>query len=449
MGRKARRIIGVVAAIAVPFVAPAIASSIGLSAAIGSTAASAATGAVLGAGAAAIGGTNIAQGALMGGIGGGIAGYNYTPTPTASSAVPEGFSSGFSGDPSLANYSVTPTLTAGTSFDAMGNIIPVGAIDPTTGTAVSSLSGMNYGYGASGFGFPTAAPDLGTQLSTAGYSSGFPGDPSLAPAGLTPPTTVASGGYTYDAMGNVVQAGSIDPTTQASVGAGIPGVAPSSSVVSTPGTIAPTTTAATSAPTTFTEALKQMPGEIAAKFKDPKALADITLRAAGTLAGSAIAGDGMTPEERRLLEAERADLERLRTENEALFRERLAAAQNLLGESRYFDPEYFGLQSARRSQLAGARSRQAGLRGLRGRQRDVAARQFELETAKTTGTAYDVGAQTGLTGRIQTQQAGLFTMPTSFPSVSYAGLRGAYDSAAERRAAQQKDIGKLFGTLTG
>jgi hypothetical protein len=192
-----------------------------------------------------------------------------------------------------------------------------------------------------------------------------------------------------------------------------------------------------------------VPGAIAEKFKDPKVLADMTLRAAGQLAGAALAGDGLSAEEQQLLAAERADLERLRTENEALFRERLTAAQNLIGDSRYFDPEYFGLQRARQSQIAGARAKRAGLRGLRGRQRDIAERQFDIETARTTGSAYDVGAQAATTGRLQTQQAGLSLMPSTFPSVSYTGLRGAYDTAAQRRSERQSDIGKLFGTLTG
>jgi hypothetical protein len=451
MGKKARRIIGVVAAIAVPYLAPKIAATVFASTAINATVASALTGAALGAGAAAIGGTDIAQGALMGGISGGIAGY-MQPTAAAPAAPAAPVADTYGA------LSTTPALTPGATYDAFGNVIPATTITPT-------FAGMEYGYGASGYGFPEAAgtasfggappavADISTQLS--GVRLG--GDPYVdamqsasaytAPSAVTPTTT---GGFTYDAMGNVVPAGSIDPTTGASVGTSIAGVQPSANLVSTPD-IVPATAAATTAaakPTTFSEAIKQVPGEIADKFKDPKALANLTLLAAGQLAGAAFAGDGMSREERQLLEAERADLERLRTENESLFRERLAAAQNLMGESKYFDPEYFGLQSARRAQLAGARSRKAGLRGLRGRQKDVAARQYDIETARTTGTAYDVGAQTGLTGRLQTQQAGLSMMPTSFPSVSYAGLRGAYDSAAQRRSQQQSDIGRLFGSLT-
>lgn len=498
MGRKLRRVLSVVAAIAIPFVAPVIATSIGLSSAIGAAAANTVTGAVLGAGAAKLGGGDPLIGAITGGAGGYFgggggdlfAGPTSTPAPVAGPAGYGSFTTGadtgftyYGGgtplDTSGALTPFTPTAVAGQATGLDAFISPTGAppISVPTTTPLDVGASLSATPIAPSAPAPAPAPDIGSQLSGYGnmgdISQGisYYGDTSI-PAGTASTAAGVAGypaGYTYYGPSEVSPPpGTIAPTTPAS--AQVTGLdlytAPSEytyygspTPTPPPGTIAPTTPVATpgvvtgldayvNPPSTFTEALKKVPGEIAAKFTDPKALANLTLQAAGLLAGSALAGDGMTPEERQLLEAERADLERLRSENEDLFRERLQAAQNLLGESRYFDPEYFGLQSARRSQLAGARSRKAGLRGLRGRQRDVAARQFELETARTTGTAFDVGSQTGLTGRLQTQQAGLSMMPTSFPSVSYAGLRGAYDTAAQRRSQQQGDIGRLFGALT-
>ena len=75
MSKKLKKILGVVAAIAIPFAAPLIAGSAalaGVAGAIGTTATSALVGAGLGAANAAITGGNVAQGALMGGFGGGM-----------------------------------------------------------------------------------------------------------------------------------------------------------------------------------------------------------------------------------------------------------------------------------------------------------------------------------------------------------------------------------------
>jgi hypothetical protein len=209
--------------------------------------------------------------------------------------------------------------------------------------------------------------------------------------------------------------------------------------------------AASSTPTTFVEALKQVPSQIAARFSDPKALADLTLRAAGQLAGSAFAGDGLSPEERQLLNAQTAELQKLQQTNQDLFNQRLQAAQQLMGESRYFDPEYFGLQSARRAQIADARAKRAGLRGLEDPVRQAEARRFDLATARDAATAFDVGYGTGVQGRLHTLTAGINAMPTGFPSsmIDYTSLRNAYSDAAERVRKKQASIGTLFGSLTG
>jgi hypothetical protein len=206
-----------------------------------------------------------------------------------------------------------------------------------------------------------------------------------------------------------------------------------------------------SRPATFADALRQVPSAVAAKFSDPKALADMTLRAAGMLAGSAIAGDGLSAEEKALLQAQTDELRNLQQTNAALFNQRLEQAQNLMGESKYFDPEYFGLQRARRAQLAGAKAKRAGLRGLTGAARESESRRFDLATARDVGTAFDQGYGTGVGGRLQTMQAGMQMMPGGFPSSmgDYTNLRSAYGAAASRARQTQQDIGDLFGSFTG
>ena len=203
-----------------------------------------------------------------------------------------------------------------------------------------------------------------------------------------------------------------------------------------------------SQPATFMDALSQVPREIAAKFSDPKKLADMTLRAAGMLAGSALAGSGLSSEEEALLGQQTEELRQLQKTNQALFNQRLEQAQNLAGESKYFDPEYFGLQSARRAQTAGAVAKRAGLRGMTGEQRASEGRRYDIEFGRRTGTAYDTGFQSAISPRLQAQQAGLAQMPTSGPSVNYSGLQTAYTNAATRQRDRQQDIGDLFGSLT-
>tara|TARA_R110000868_G_scaffold387324_1_gene655889 strand:- start:96 stop:626 length:531 start_codon:yes stop_codon:yes gene_type:complete len=166
------------------------------------------------------------------------------------------------------------------------------------------------------------------------------------------------------------------------------------------------------------------------------------------LAGSALAGSGLSPEEETLLRQQTEELRQLQQTNQALFNQRLEQAQSLVGESKYFDPEYFGLQSARRAQTAGAVAKRAGLRGLTGDRREAEARRYDIESGRRTGTAYDTGFQSAISPRLQTMSAGLSMMPTSGPSVNYTGLQNAYSSAARRQRETQQDIGDLFGTLT-
>lgn len=339
MSKSVKRIIGVVAAIAIPFAAPAIASSIGLSAAIGATAGSAITGAVLGGATSALTGGDWRRGALMGGIGGGVSGY----------------------------------------------------LQPAAGLKEVAVTGSRY----------TLAP--GTA---AGYT--------VAPAAATAAAAAPAAGIMARAAGG-------------------------------------TSAAATGAPTTFTEALRQVPAAVAQRFANPQALADLTLRAAGQLAGSALAGEGLSADEQKLLAAQQAELAWLQQNNQALFQQRLQEAQELLGEARYFDPEYFGLQAARRQQLAGVAQEREGLRGLTGTRRAAEQRRIRLGTARNVGTAYDVGYGTGVTGRLQTRQAGLAALPERAPATygGYEGLLQSYQQARTGREANLGGMGDLFGSFTG
>ena len=196
-------------------------------------------------------------------------------------------------------------------------------------------------------------------------------------------------------------------------------------------------------------AVSEVPGRIGAQLTDPKRLADMTLRAAGMLAGSAIAGTGLTPAEQQLLNEQTQELRQLRETNQQLFQQRVQAAQDLAGEAKYFDPEYYGLQAARKAQLGVARQATAGLRGLTGEQLATGRRRAALETSRAAGTGFDTGFQQGMRGQIETRRAGIQAMPTEAPSMmaGYESLGRAYDTAARRRAEVQKQVGGLFADV--
>jgi hypothetical protein len=460
-----KTIIGIAAAIAIPFVAPMIASSIGLSATIGTALGSATAGGVLGgalvgAGLGAVKGAvlgeDIGRSALFGGIGGGIGGYTAAPTaPTGAGISPT----------TAGGQGLAPTGGQGFSFSGTEGL-STGGIAQTTaplsgstfGADYSLAAGMQPSYGFTGAGTyglqaPTSSYDIGAALSSstpvdyslaAGmqpYTGGL-STTSMAPSGATQ-TTTADGTTAYGAPTYTdPTATAIAPTTTA--------MAPADYNIAS-GAAPATTTASASG--SFTDKLAQVPGKIMDRFTDPEKLADMTLRAAGMLAGSALATQGLTAEEQQMLTEYTEEMRRLQRENESLFNQRLEQAQKLLGESKYFDPEYFGLQRARRTQVAGGKAKRAGLRGLTGERREAESRRFDLATARDVGSSFDQGYLTGIQGRLQTQQAGLTAMPTAYPSGSagseYEALRAAYAGAERRTREQQADIGNLFGSFTG
>jgi hypothetical protein len=198
----------------------------------------------------------------------------------------------------------------------------------------------------------------------------------------------------------------------------------------------------------FMTALRAVPGEIANTFSDPKRLADLTLRAGGALAGSLIVGQGLNPDEQKLLDAYTAEMAELQKTNKELFNQRMEQAMALAGDAKYFDPEYFGLQRARRTQIAGARQKQAGLRGMEGPERAVLERQYDLGISRNVGTAYDQGYLTGVQGGMATRQAGLSALPQSQP-VSFQGVADIYKQSDARRAQQLSNFNQLYGAFTG
>jgi hypothetical protein len=487
-GGGLKAVVGVVAAVAIPFAAPAIVGAIASSTAIaasmpfvtaalsttaGAVVGSAIVGAGLGAVSAKITGGDVGRGALMGAIGGGIGGYSQAGSITAQGTNVGTGSTGIL-DAGTANLATTPTANAVVTNVGSGTGYwspELGAfVDPSTG---STIAAQNIAYGG------TVDSALASQLSTGGTLSatGASNAQTLADAinasgtlAVNTPGAVggsagafgAGGGMYYDPTTAV--AGSAPSYAQAglqytpameqaaanqAVQAGTMVNTPATATTSAQTVQAGTTGAvAQAAPTTFSEALKQ-------KFTDPRNQADLFLRAAGQLAGSAIAGDGLSDEERTLLNEQTAELRQLRETNQDLFNQRLQEAQNMLGESRYFDPSYFGLQSERAVKTAGSRAKREAL-GKFGSQRAglrrAEERRFDLGLATGGQTAYLQGADAAQQNKLRTQQAGINALPTSGPA---AGLQygqyvgGLYDAADRRRRQAAGDIGDLFGSFTG
>lgn len=445
MSRAVKTVVAVAAAIAVPIAAGPIAAAIGLSAAVGTAAGGAivggALGAAVGAGSAAMMGQNVGRGALIGGLGGAVSGGLSGAAGGAAAGV-EGAATAFPVDVG-APIAAVPLGEAGAAVGGAG-------------LGGAGTGGLDVGFNAAGAaGVDTATTtisDGGFGGAGAGGAEGFGGtgaDQTRAGVGLRLPET----NFTTVSERALASGAPTDLNLTA-------GMAPSVGLRAAPSDLIPTATYASAvpaatggaAPSTFTEALSRVPAAIATRFTDPNVLADLVLRAGGQLAGSAIAGEGLTSEEKQLLDAQTEELRNLQQTNQALFNEKLSAAQALVGESRYFDPEYFGLQRARRAQAAGARAKQAGLRGLTGERRAAESRRYDLATGRETGTAFDVGYGTGIQGRLQTQQAGLaaFPQPMSYGSVSaYNDPMNAYGAAQNRVSRTQQNIGQFIGDITG
>ncbi|WP_445772130.1 hypothetical protein [Rheinheimera sp.] len=490
-GGGLKAVIGVAAAIAIPFAAPAIVGAIASSTAIaaslpfvtaalsttaGAVIGSAIVGAGLGAVTAKVTGGDVGRGALMGAIGGGIGGYS-----EAGNIVAQGQNVGTGAtaltDAGTATLATTPTANAvvtnvgsntGYWSPELGQFV-----DPMTGNTIAA---QNIAYGGTvdsalasqlsqgGVNAQTLANSINSSgtlaVNTPGAIGGSAGafgagggtyyDPTTAVAGSSPVYSQAGLQYTpameQAAANQAVQAGTMVNT---------PGTAATATTAATPAqtvqaATAPAVTggATVAAPTTFSQALKQ-------KFTDPKAQADMFLRAAGQLAGSTVAGDGLSDEEKQLLQQQTAELQQLRTTNQELFNQRLQEAQALIGESGYFNPAYFGMQAQRSVQTSGARAKRDALSKFgpkRAGLRAAEERRFDIGISTGGQTAYLQGADAAQQNRIRTQTAGLSAMPTGAPSgaLQYGSYIGSlYDAADRRRRQNAGDIGDLFGSFTG
>jgi hypothetical protein len=148
------------------------------------------------------------------------------------------------------------------------------------------------------------------------------------------------------------------------------------------------------------------------------------------------------------MKAQQAELEKARASNAAFTQERFSQAQRLLGEADYLNPEYMGRQAGQAALVRGSIQEAEGTRGLTGARREAELRRFRLGTSRNVGTAFQQGFGQGVTGRIQTRQAGIQSIPTEYPTTTTEGLN-LDDAQLARRNAERKGIGLLLGDVIG
>ena len=466
-GNVFKAVVAVAAAVAVPYFAPQIAASIGLSGAVSSALAGTAlagasgaiaggiVGAALGAVTAKVTGQDAGRGALFGAIGGGITGYQGINAAT-----------GALNAPATATAAAQAPVTTGTGITTGGGISAgmtqaemLAAQEAGFGMTQQAqmLAAQDAGLGAtlSGGGAETA---YGYQAPTAGLNTAAA--PQVAGSQGQVQTGAQPGMTQQQAMLAEQQAG-FDvppPTTQSQQAQMLAaqdaafGTTPGATAV---GYTAPTQTTMGAIGEKLTTAATNVGKEVVKSISDPKKQADLLLRAAGQIAGTYLAPEGMTPEQKAELDKQRQELETLRTTNQELFKEKLEAARQLVQDANYFDPEYFGLQRARQVQQAGAkveREQLAKIPQAKAGLRAAEQRRIRLGTGRDVGTAYDTGFTTAVDAQNRARSAGLNLYPSasSLSTQTYAqNLMGMYDKAEERKRDAIARTQKLFGTVLG
>lgn len=485
MSKAVKQVVGVVAAVAIPFAAPAIVGAIAGSTAIaaampavtaalgttvGATVGSAIVGAGLGAVSAKITGGDVGRSALMGAIGGGIGGYANSAniigqanqatavasTPaTAAATTPVATAAGTTNTAITAGGDVATMNASGQWVTANGQVVPSSSIaygGQVESSLANTLSSSNNALEAANAIQSSGTLAVNTPTALGGNAAALGSTAYYDPAAMT----AAPGAYTNTVTGQAFtpsasyqQAGlAVTPAAEAAATYQAAQAAPAGATTAGGTTPAGGPAPAATAPKTFSEALM-------AKLNNPTAQADMVLRAAGQLAGSALAGDGLSDEEKELLNQQTEELRQLRETNQDLFNQRLQEAQNLVGEAKYFDPSYFGLQAERGVKRGVSRAKRDALRGIgknRAGLRAAEERRFDIASATGGETAYLQGADAAQQNRIRTLTSGLTAMPNSGPAgaLQYGQYLGSlYDAADKRRRQTAGDVGDLFGSFTG
>ena len=439
-----KKLVAVAAVIAIPIAAPAIASSIGLSAAIGSVMGSALVGAGLGAVTGAITGQDIGRSALMGGLSGGVAGY-FNPGATDG----------------VANQAFSGTEFRPEAYADATNISNAGTVNLDMDGGVSQ--GMDQVGG--NVQQPQTLTDGGANAGTVGdrLSNTGPGGMGANTSGANNITTNAQGQQilTTPSGDQIIlkgeMAGSYPGQDAFNASQGIVNQ-PNPNLVnaSFPGqSMANNTTLQNlgSQSTNQASLLSRTGSEIASRFTDPKALADVSIQAGLQLIGAEIMGVGdMSDEEKEVLRLQKEQMEQLKARDKEAYDFAMKRANELYAMGQRFDPEQLARQYyGRASQKAGLAKRDA-LRNINPSNTALRAaeeRRFNLGAAANTGSAYDRGMITGLNQQANylNKSAAAFPNQGGNYSAALTGLNQTYANLARKKSAAQQGFNQMFGAF--
>lgn len=296
--------------------------------------------------------------------------------------------------------------------------------------------------------------DVGKAAIVGALTGGISGYASAATAGVP---SEAGGFFSPQGGGAALSQGTAAPTAATTAATAAPTAAAAGGAggfFSPTGGGAALTSAGAAAPTASLgqralAAVQEAGSQIVTKFTDPKAIADMTLRAAGQLAGSAIAGSGLSPAEQKLLAAQAADLQELKNTNQELYNLRLEQAKAILGEA----ARDYGFETESQARARGAGLTTAAVRGLTGERRRTElarqrrARAEEIATGRARGEL--ISAQQTQAAR----QAGLTALPMGGPQASTmlarSGVMTDFAEAERRRKEAAEQAGEFFGSQSG
>lgn len=440
-----KAIVAVAVAIAIPYFAPQVATSIfGASTMLTKVAA----GALMGGAAGALGLTpgGFKQGALMGGFSTGV--NTYFGGPTYQSGASD-LGSGLSASAPGAGAPVTTSSYTGGMYD----IAPVDYSLASGATPVQSLS-------------PTAASGVGETLSTQLPQQGVQVasiNPNVYGSGATmtdvPMTLSDAQLYTQAAESGVnTGASTLDgfrglrTTPSATMdlygGATSYGVRPPANFELAPNLGPSTPRLGVSAPTTYT-------GELAARFTDPRRLADMTIMATPQLIGQVYAAQAAKEQEKKLQEYQR-QMQAAEGKDEAAYAQAKALYDEAIQSAKNINPNYFAQQAANQANIQGSRRlaesfREGNMAGLRSPTATAAEkRRAQLGISQNVGTAYDVGYGQGLSTQRGALQAAANMAPRTNRGYmnDMTAMSNAYSNIANQRAAIGQGVGQTASYFT-
>jgi hypothetical protein len=471
MGKGVGQILGIVAAIVVPFVAAPIAGAIGLSAAIGETAGATLVGAGLGAASSAATGGNPLLGAAMGGFGGYMANGGWDQIAGAGKNMFGGlFNEGVvpgSVDPLTANFYepiaqtsgiTTPTSTALSEYnpsvyaDANPNFVSMEPPPPAqTLVDAGNFDYVNYNTGQyagldpnsqfsdSGLGRTVTDANPNTFSPNAQYTSAQP--PTTIQPSVTTPTAPEVPEYQQDPFGIKGKFGETNPTpTSGNAGGG---------ASSNPDFTKSMRTALNSEQNIVKEAALNnvTPKEAMNAYSGGSKgiFSDMTTKDWLGLAGNA-AKLGMTmfnKPPQQLTAAEQAavqDAQRLASENQALFAKRVEEARAMWSEGTP-KPE----QAFAQTGLTVERRLMENQRGKSPSQQAAEARRAAIEGTRLGTLAVSEDAARSRAAR----QTAMNALPTTAPTGAAGLALPIYAALDKRRAEYARDLANASGGLFG